>query len=60
MDIQEFSRQLVREEHPSPLIHVLQLLRGVDAAQISGDGWAEWPEVEACEADELFAFQGVR
>ena len=53
MNIQEFSRQMGQEQHPSQWIQALQALRGVDAAQIPRDGWAEWPEVEACEADEL-------
>lgn len=57
MDIQEFSRQLGREQHPSQLIQALQTLRGLEADQIaSGAGWAEWPEVEpgaAAEPPEL-------
>ena len=58
MDIQEFSRQLGREEHPSQLIQALQTLRGLDADQMPrAAGWAEWPEVEPCAAVELPALR---
>lgn len=53
MNIQEFSRQLVQDQHPSQLIQALQTLRGVDADQIPRAGWAEWPEVEPVAAAEL-------
>lgn len=51
MNIQEFSRELGQEQHPSQLIQALQALRGVDADQIPRvAGWAEWPEVEPAAA----------
>jgi hypothetical protein len=54
MNIQEFSRQLGREEHSSQLIQALQTLRGLDVHKIPDQpGWAEWPPVEAAAADEL-------
>ena len=53
MNIQEFSRQLGQEQHPSQLIQALQALRGLDQNQISKDGWGEWPPVEADATDEL-------
>jgi hypothetical protein len=54
VDIQEFSRQLGREEHPSQLIQALQTLRGRDADELPRvAGWAEWPEVKPAAADEL-------
>jgi len=45
VDIQEFSRQLGQEQHPSQLIQALQTLRGFDADQIPrGAGWIPWPD----------------
>lgn len=47
MNIQEFSRQLGREEHPSQLIQALQTLRGLDTNQIRWAGdWIPWGEDE--------------
>ncbi len=49
MNIQEFSRQLTQEQHPSQLIQAMQALRGLDADEIPRGGWGEWPPF----ADEL-------
>lgn len=51
MDIQEFSRQLGRDEQPSRLIQALRRLRGLEPAELRGldlrrFGWATWPEIE--------------
>jgi hypothetical protein len=50
MTIQEFSRQLVREEHPSQLIQALRTLRAEDLGTLKEShaldaGWGEWPPV---------------
>ena len=55
--IQEFSRQLRQEQHPSQLIQALQTLRGRDADELPRVlGWAEWPEVKpaAVEPPEVW------
>lgn len=55
MNIQEFSRQLGREEQPSKLIQALRTLRDLDADQIRWAGdWGTWTE------DEPHAGQVVR
>lgn len=50
MDIQEFSRQLRRDDQPSRLIQALRQLRGLDLAELRGlprvVGWQAWPEIE--------------
>ena len=46
MNIQEFSHQLGREEHPSRLIRALRELRGLDVDRLRLSrrigGWREW------------------
>ena len=49
MDIQEFSRQLGRDDQASRLIHALRQLRGLDLAAFRGLdlsrlGWPTWPD----------------
>lgn len=51
MDIQEFSRQMGREEQPSRLIQALRTLSGLDVDDLRASGrvrgdWGIWPEVE--------------
>ena len=49
MNIQEFSHQLRREEHPSDLIRALRSLRGLDVDRLRRLGrfdWGVWNDQE--------------
>jgi hypothetical protein len=51
MNIQEFSHQLGREEHPSELIRALRFLRGLDVERLReykrmGPDWGVWNDQE--------------
>ena len=47
MNIQEFSHQMAREEHPSPLLRALRTLRGQEMERLRlwrrlGGDWGVW------------------
>lgn len=49
MNIQEFARQLGREDHPSHMIQALQALRSFDlerfrGLEAAGPEWAPWAD----------------
>lgn len=51
MNIQEFSHQLGREEHPSQLLRALRELRGLDVEHLRrswriGRGWGVWDDLK--------------
>jgi len=51
MNIQEFSHQLRRENHPSKLIRALRALRGLDVDRLrqpkrAGPDWGVWNDRE--------------
>jgi len=61
MNIQEFSHQLGRDDHPSELIRALRSLRGLDVDRLrwsgrAGPDWRVWNDQEPrAHAAELTA-----
>lgn len=56
MNIQEFSHQMAREEHPSPLLRALRTLRGAEVERLrllGGDWGSVWTEIEPRDCAEL-------
>ena len=59
MNIQEFSHQMTRKEHPSELLRALRALRGenVERLRLSGRGgggdWGVWTNGEPRDCAEL-------
>lgn len=58
MNIQEFSHQLGREEHPSKLLRALRELRGLEVDRLRskrGPEWGVWndrePRIQAASTD---------